>query len=151
MTKTTQLQVTKPATKTATKSRAAKPAKSAAKPAQEPVRAAFYLNYRPSAGGTLFAYTLAWLQIEGLIDGGSMDLGRARKLAGGTTIGWHQAKGRFVIGAGTLKLAQGAANFFGDRAHSAAEREQFAEFLTTGKATGVVERFTKGAGNVGKF
>lgn len=140
-----QTTVAKPAAKPA-KSAAAKPAnkpaKSAQKPAAKPAAAGaqFYVkdSFRPAAGRMLFAYTMAWLQESGLIDGGSIPRADAIKLAGGTAIAYHTGKtNRMIDTKGTLTLAPGGANFFCDRPGiDAKDVEAYREMLRTGQPDG---------------
>lgn len=154
-----QAQVTKPANKPAKGS--TKPAKSAkaTKPAaaqqQETKPAETKLGFfirdsaRPGAGSKLFAYTMAWLQGSGLIDGGAIPRAQALKLAGQTAIQYHTTRTmRMVDTAGMISLAPGAANFFADRHHDAKEREAYRAILTTGQPDGAL---IKNAGCVGKL
>ncbi len=134
-----QTTVAKPANKPAKS--AQKPAKSAQKPAEKPAAAGavFYVkdSFRPAAGRMLFAYTMAWLQESGLIDGGSIPRADAIKLAGGTAIAYHTAKtGRMIDTKGALTLAPGGANFFADRGADAKDIEAYREMLRTGQPDG---------------
>lgn len=138
----TQKTVAKPANKPANK-----PAKASTKPAtqetakQEPaqVGAQYFIkdSFRPRAGRMLFAYTMAWLQETGLIDGGAISRDQATKLAGATAIGYHVNRtGRMVDKDGSISLAPGGANFFADRQHDGKDREAFATMLRTGQPDG---------------
>lgn len=150
----TQAQVTKqkpaavktaPAKKTAAKTApavkktAAPKTKKAPAPAQS--GAVYFIkdSFRPGAGGLLFAYTAAWLQETGLVDGGTISRADATKLAGATAIGYHvNDTGRFVDDGGKLSLAPGAAEYFfeGRRTHDTTTRETYREMLRTGKPDG---------------
>jgi hypothetical protein len=154
----TQAQVTK--TKTAAKTAPAKKAaaKTSTKPAAKsaPAKkttkkaatvaangAQFYIkdSFRPGAGGLLFAYTAAWLQETGLVDGGAIPRADATKLAGATAIGYHvNDTGRFVDNGGMISLAPDAAPYFfeGRRTHADAQREAYREMLRTGKPDGTL-------------
>lgn len=147
-----QTQIAKPVAKAAAKAAAAKkaaPAKKAATqkaatqkaaaPAAPTNGAKFYVKAsgRPGSGKGLFAYTAAWLQETGLIDGGSIPRAVAVQLAGATAIGYHvTSTGRFIDNGGQISLAPNAANAFMDRAHDAAQREVFREVLRGGIADG---------------
>lgn len=155
--------VSKPARKSASTKPAQKPAKPATKPAQKAQEATQKLagstkaaaqvstpsdriayalrdGFRPSAGGMLFAYTYAWLQASGLIDGGSITRARAVSIAGSTAIDYHANKtGRFQTEGQSIKLAPGAANFFADRHHDPKIREAYARLLTTGEGGDVAK------------
>jgi hypothetical protein len=160
---------TKPATKAANVKPANKPAKGSTKPAaaqqqqqqqQAPqqqetkpaeTKLAFFIrdSARPGAGSRLFAYTMAWLQGSGLIDGGAIPRGQALKFAGQTAIQYHTTRTmRLVDTAGMISLAPGAANFFADRHHDAKERETYRTILTTGEPDGSL---IKQAGAIGKL
>ena len=153
---TKQTQIAKTASKTApvktapakkTASKTAPAAKTEAKTAG----AQFYIkdSFRPGSGSALFAYTMAWLQESGLIDGGSIDRAAAVKLAGATAIGYHTTKtGRMVDTAGRISLAPGAANKFADRGHSAEQREAFRTIIRTGQPDG---QHVKTAAAIGKI
>lgn len=164
-----QVQITKPAAKTAAKTapvKTAKPAatktKTAAKteartktaPATKTEAKPAELHYikdsfRPGSGAPLFAYTMAWLQASGLIDGGSIDRAAAVKFAGSTAIGYHTNKtGRMVDKDGRISLAAGGANFFADRHHSADQREAFANILKTGQPDGTNVKTAAGIGKI---
>ena len=134
-----------------------KPAKQETKPAQQQetkpatVKLGFFIrdSARPGAGSKLFAYTMAWLQGSGLIDGGAIPRGQALKLAGQTAIQYHTTRTmRLVDTAGMISLAPGAANFFADRHHDAKERETYRTILTTGEPDGSL---IKQAGAIGKL
>ena len=135
-TKTAPVKTAKPVTKTKTeaKTKTAPATKTEAKPAE-----LHYIkdSFRPGSGAPLFAYTMAWLQASGLIDGGSIDRAAAVKFAGSTAIGYHTNKtGRMIDKDGRISLAAGGANFFADRHHSADQREAFATIIKTGQPDG---------------
>ena len=133
MAKTTQVQVQKPAAKSAKKA----PAKTAPQIVAPVVTHYIKDGFRPGSGRALFAYTMAWLQVSGLIDGGSIPRATALKLAGSTAIKYHSEKtGRMVDDGTTVKLSPTGANFFADRPHDAKDREAYAAMLTTGQPDG---------------
>ena len=129
------------ATTTTTKP-AAKTAKPAAKTAAKPAAVKAPLHYvkdsfRPGSGAALFAYTMAWLQESGLIDGGDIARADAVKFAGATAIGYHTGKtGRMEDKGGRIKLSATGANFFADRRHSTEDREAFRVMMRTGQPDG---------------
>jgi hypothetical protein len=140
-----QTTTTKPAAKT-TKPAAAKPAKTTTKPAKTTPAAAakpaplHYIkdSFRPGSGAALFAYTMAWLQESGLIDGGDISRSDALKFAGATAVGYHTKNGRFLDKGGRISLnpATNAANFFADRRHETETREAFRAMMRTGQPDG---------------
>jgi hypothetical protein len=94
-------------------------------------------SFRPGSGAALFAYTMAWLQESGLIDGGDIARADAVKFAGATAIGYHTGKtGRMVDAGGRVKLSATGANFFADRRHSTEDREAFRAMMRTGQPDG---------------
>lgn len=139
--KTAKPAKTAPAVKTA---KPAKTAKTAAKtedktaPATKP--AALYAirpGFRPGSGHLLFAYTMAWLQETGLIDGGSIPRAHAVKFAGQSAVQYHTDKtGLFRETAGRVSLAPGAANKFADRRHETDIREAYRGMIRTGQPDG---------------
>ena len=128
----------KPAAKTAKPAaKTAKPA-AAAKPAAKPA-ALFAIrdSFRPGSGALLFAYTMAWLQESGLIDGGDISRADAVKFAGATAIQYHTGKTqRMEDKGGRIKLSATGANFFADRRHSTEDREAFRAMMRTGQPDG---------------
>ena len=142
----------KTASKPAAKTAAAKPAKTAAKPASKPAKPAAAAaakpaaktplhfikdSFRPGSGAALFAYTMAWLQESGLIDGGDIARADAVKFAGATAIGYHTGKtGRMVDNGGRVKLSATGANFFADRRHETETREAYRAMMRTGQPDG---------------
>ena len=148
-TKTAPVKTAKPAaTKTKTEAKTKTPAatKTEVKPAE-----LHYIkdSFRPGSGAPLFAYTMAWLQASGLIEGGSIDRAAAVKFAGSTAIGYHTNKtGRMVDKDGRISLAAGGANFFADRHHSADQREAFANIIKTGQPDGTNVKTAAGIGKI---
>lgn len=144
-----QTTTTKPAAKTTKPAAAAKPAKTTTKPAKTAPAAAkpaaakpaplHYIkdSFRPGSGAALFAYTMAWLQESGLIDGGDIARADAVKFAGATAIGYHTGKtGRMIDNGGRIKLSPTGANFFADRRHSTEDREAFRAMMRSGTPDG---------------
>lgn len=128
---TKQTQIAKPAAKTA--------AKKTMKPAAAP-GAKFFLRdggARPGSGRLLFAYTAAWLQEAGLVDGGSISREDAVKFAGATAVTYHTTKTNWMHDkGGRITLTNEGANKFFDRAHSEQDRETYREIIRTGKPDG---------------
>lgn len=125
------------------------PAQAAKTPAKPGAR--FYIkdSFRPGSGRMLFAYTMAWLQESGLIDGADIGRSDAVKLAGGTAITYHTTKtGRMVEKDGRVSLAPQAANFFADRGADSKDVEAFRAILRDGKPDG--QRVKQEAG-IGKL
>lgn len=149
----TQITKSKPAAKTATKAKPATktapkgktPAKTATKPAPG-AQFAIRDGFRPGAGRLLFAYTFAWLQETGLIDGGSIPRADAVRIAGATAIGYHvNNTGRLIDNAGAISLAPSAANFFADRpGRTAKDTETFIAILRTGAPDGEIIKSAAG-------
>ena len=146
---------TKAAPVKADKVKAAKPAKAdkaktAPIAAVKPTQAVDSLKYRvtdafrPGSGALLFAYTMAWLQTTGLIDGGSIALSKAQKIAGKTAIDYHLGASNkrktpnFTVAGESIRLTSGAANFFADRAHDPKTRQAYIDMMTTGKIDGAI-------------
>jgi hypothetical protein len=123
---------------------AAKPAdagKTAAKPA-DAGKALFAIRpgYRPDSGARLFAYTRAWLQATGMMQGGSVPKSEVIRFAGASAVKHHtESTGRFVESGGAIKLAPGAAEWFAKgekRKHETAVYEKFLALVQSGKADG---------------
>ena len=157
-----QVQTTKPATKPATKRTSAKPATKPAKdakPAQQPAQetaapvnnAKHHIKdgFRPASGAKLFAYTFAWLQETGLIDGGSISRADAVKLAGSTAIAYHTGKTNTMVdNKGSLSLAPHGAAFFGDRHPDAKDVEAYRAILRTGQPDGTLVKAAHAVGSL---
>lgn len=102
------------------------------------VRFAIRDSFRPSAGGLLFAYTMAWIEGTGLANGGSIPRADAVKLAGATAIGYHvNSTGRLIDNKGSVSLAPDALAFFQKRQHTQADKDAYLAILTTGEPDGV--------------
>lgn len=128
----------KPAAAAKTTTKGAKPA-AAAKPAAVKTPLHYVKDsFRPGSGAALFAYTMAWLQESGLIDGGDIARADALKFAGATAVQYHTKNGRFLDKGGRLSLnpATNAANFFADRRHETETREAFRAMMRTGQPDG---------------
>lgn len=90
-------------------------------------------SYRPGAGRLLFAYTAAWLNASGMLEGASIPRDKLTKIAGSTAIGYHTTRtGHLVDTAGAIKLSATGGNKLMDRAHDAKDREAFEAMLSTG-------------------
>ncbi len=145
---------TKTAAKAAPATKKAAPTKAAKKTAPATQNGANYFvkdSFRPGAAALLFAYTAAWLQETGLVDGGSISRADATKLAGATAIGYHvNDTGRFVDNGGKITLAPDAAPYFfeGRRNHSDEVREAYRAMLRTGQPDG---KLVKQASAFGKL
>ena len=150
---------TKPAAKT-TKPVSAKPAKTTTK-ATKPAAAAAPVSvaktplhyvrdsFRPGSGALLFAYTMAWLQESGLIDGGDISRSDAVKFAGATAIQYHTNNTkRMEDKGGRIKLSATGANFFADRRHSTEDREAFRAMMRTGQPDGKLIKQTAAFGKL---
>lgn len=131
----------KPAAAAKTAKTTAKPAKTEDKPAAATKPAATLYavrpGFRPGSGHLLFAYTMAWLQETGLIDGASIPRAHAVKFAGQSAVQYHTDKtGLFKETAGRVSLAPGAANKFADRRHETDIREAYRGMIRTGTPDG---------------
>ena len=131
-------------TTTTTKTPAAKtsPAKGkpAAKTTQAPAAPAPTLAYtlidgfRPTAGGRLFAHTMAVFQLTGLLDGKHAPSSTLTRALGNTAMAYHAGKFETTPAGKTLTPAGLA--FFNARGHNAEWRARFVSVLSTGKPDG---------------
>lgn len=108
-------------------------------------------SFRPGSGAALFAYTMAWLQESGLIDGGDIARADAVKFAGATAVQYHTKNtGRMIDNGGRVKLSPTGANFFADRRHSTEDREAFRAMMRTGQPDGKLIKQAAAFGKVGE-
>lgn len=95
---------------------------------------------RPKAGGSLFAFTQAWLDLSGMLEGKGYDRDQARKLAGNTAIAYHTKLENFEATKDGMKLTVKGKNFFNARiaeGHVDPKKvETFKAILTSGKMDG---------------
>lgn len=120
-----------------TTTKPAKPA-AAAKPAAKPAALfAIRPSFRPGSGALLFAYTMAWLQESGLIDGGDISRADALRFAGSSAVKYHTESTRHMVeNGGRIKLSAIGANAFADRRHDTETREAYRAMMRTGQPDG---------------
>lgn len=97
-------------------------------------------DVRPTAGGRLFAFTQAWLEVAGLTEGKAIDRTMARKVAGDTAIAYHAKLGNFETTKDGLALTVKGRNFFAarimDKKVDPKQVEAVKAILTHGKMDG---------------
>lgn len=144
-----------PRTKPASES-ASKPAKqgeaSATKPASKgrtsrkaPKKAINFIIYdyaRPKAGHLLKAFTAAWLDSLGMLEGNAVPRATLVRIAGDTAIGYHTKNGNFERTESGLKITEKGKAFFAARyAESPADPQVMAAYqaiFATGEIDGVL-------------
>lgn len=132
MAKTTQ--TTKPAAKTIAKG---KPAAKTTQAPQAPAQTlAYHLaeGFRPSAGGRLFAHTMAVFSLTGLDAGKEAPTSTLAKALGNTAMAYHA--GKFETTAEGKKLTPQGLAFFNARGCNAEWKARFMSVLSTGKPDG---------------
>lgn len=148
-------------TRTKPASEASKPAKqgkaSEAKPASEvskgkgrqtrkaPKKAINFIIYdyaRPKAGHLLKAFTAAWLDSLGMLEGNAVPRATLVRIAGDTAIGYHTKNGNFERTESGLKITEKGKAFFAARyAESPADPQVMAAYqaiFATGEIDGVL-------------
>ena len=134
---TKQIQIVKPA-----QGKPAGKTKSATKPAQAPAEAspaptlAYTLaeGFRPTAGGRLFAHTMAVFSLLGLNEGKRAPTATLARALGSTAMAYHA--GKFDTNADGKTLTPSGLAFFAARGANAEWVAKFASVLSTGKPDG---------------
>lgn len=93
---------------------------------------------RPTVGAKLWAFTQAWMELAGLMDGKSVERADAVAVAGTTAINFHLKEGRFAEDEGRIRVTAGGLIHFKARASkvSRADVQTWQDILTTGKPDG---------------
>ena len=95
---------------------------------------------RPKAGRQLLAFTEAWLQLSGLVNGRACDAKALRTIAGDTAIGYHTRNGNFQRDGNALTLSGKGSEFFAQRilstAYDAKDTDAFKAMMQSGKIDG---------------
>lgn len=142
MSKTTQAQITKPASKTAAprtgkgkgKTDAAPKTEQATQEAPKGIAFAIVDYARPKAGAALFAHTAAFLELSGMNAGQAYPKSKAVQVIGQTAVKYHAGNGNIEQTAEGVKLTDKGRAFFAAR--PAVDKElhaAFVEVMTEGK------------------
>lgn len=88
---------------------------------------------RPSAGGMLFAYTEAWLELSGLKAGGAIPCAMVKAIAGNTALTYHKNNQNLELSSAGVTLTPKGKAFFAARIVETKHVEGFSAVMTTGK------------------
>ena len=97
---------------------------------------------RPKAGRSLFAFTQAWLELSGMMNGARVSAKVLKQITGDTAVSYHTKNGNFAQDSGAIELTLKGNNFFTERMignqYDEKTLDTFKDILTTGKIDGVM-------------
>ena len=143
MSKQTQTQTTKPqrapraskpVAQAAQEQTPAQDAQQAPAPTPAPVLVAYLAEgFRPDHGLHLYAHTMAFLELSGMLQGKSIPGATLRKSIGSTAIRYHRGAARLVESAEGWALTETGRAYFAARRCSAELKAAYMELLSTGQ------------------
>lgn len=105
-----------------------------------PVSIPFRITNRPTAGGTLFAFTQAWFELSGFINGASLTKADIAKYAGKSVVPHHAHEGRFQVTGTAVKLTESGLDYFSkrmfDSRYNPADTDAYKDIMMTGAPDG---------------
>jgi hypothetical protein len=105
-----------------------------------PVTIPYRINNRPTSGASLFAFTQAWFELSGFINGASLTKADIAKYAGSSVVGHHTREGRFQCDGNAVSLTESGLDYFSlrmvDVRYNPADTDAFKAIMMTGKPDG---------------